>query len=90
MAENKKGKRLRGVYLVPDPLMMKPHFGPSEHIKVGLEQLERTFVICAVLVLMKLLTMHALMAVVVSVELIIVVKKMNLPVCEERSIKMPK
>lgn len=43
MAEVEKGKKLKGVYLVPDPLMMKPHFGPSEHIKVGLDELKRYF-----------------------------------------------
>ncbi len=43
MAQNKSNKRLKGIYLVPDPLMMKPHFGPSEHIKVGLEELQKQF-----------------------------------------------
>ncbi len=34
---------MKGVYLVPDPKMMKPSFGPSEHIKVGLLELEKYF-----------------------------------------------
>lgn len=43
MAINKGEKKLKGIYLVPDPLMMKPHFGPSEHIKVGLQELKKYF-----------------------------------------------
>ena len=43
MENNQQKKRLKGIYLVPDPLMMKPHFGPSEHIKVGLKELQKYF-----------------------------------------------
>src|SRR5688572_7710304 len=43
MEADQSKKRLKGVYLVPDPLMMKPHFGPSEHIRVGLNELSRYF-----------------------------------------------
>lgn len=35
--------KLKGIYLVPDPAMMKPNFGPSEHIHVGLSQLQKYF-----------------------------------------------
>jgi glycosyltransferase involved in cell wall biosynthesis len=41
--ETRQKKRLKGIYLVPDPLMMKPHFGPSEHIKAGLHELQKAF-----------------------------------------------
>lgn len=43
MAKTKGNEKLKGIYLVPDPLMMKPHFGPSEHIKVGLDELKKEF-----------------------------------------------
>ena len=36
-------KKLKGIYLVPDPKMLKPNFGPSEHIKVGLRELKKYF-----------------------------------------------
>jgi glycosyltransferase involved in cell wall biosynthesis len=36
-------KKLKGIYLVPDPMMLKPDFGPSEHIKVGLRELKKYF-----------------------------------------------
>lgn len=43
MASDQNKRRLRGVYLVPDPLMLKPDFGPSEHIRVGLRELQKYF-----------------------------------------------
>lgn len=36
-------RRLTGIYLVPDPGMLKPNFGPSEHIRVGMRELAKYF-----------------------------------------------
>lgn len=35
--------KVKGIYLVPDPVMMKPNLGPSEHIFVGLKELKKYY-----------------------------------------------
>jgi glycosyltransferase involved in cell wall biosynthesis len=39
----KEKLKLKGIYLVPDAAMMKPNFGPSEHIRVGMNELKKYF-----------------------------------------------
>ena len=43
MELDKKQKKLKGIYIIPDHKMLKPNFGPSEHIKVGLKELKKYF-----------------------------------------------
>ena len=38
-------RKAKGIYLIPESAMLKPAFGPSEHIRAGVNELNRYFVI---------------------------------------------